>query len=388
MRLTLPSRHHSANWAATALFVLFLAHLVQLAFTACFYNWDMLAYAGAALALEGGADSDIHAAIYQAFQHQTPAWAWRELTEGNYAERMFHHPPEFIAQLGFYYVKPLYVALLAILHRLGIPWVAAMQALSAAFTMLACLVLARWLARSFSWPQAVWLTLTLAYVSRLMDLARGGSPDALSTGLTLLGLYALIAAQRPALGQAILAIAIAARPNNIILFVLCSAYLIWHNRHTTQRWPVYAAWLTAGLGLYVLIGQWGYGWWTLFYHTFIQLIPQPAQFSQPFTLAQYLDTLTSAFSQLWIRGLATPTALGFFALLALLLSWKSPSQRGWLAVMAGTVLISLLLFPAVANWDRFFVPIYLWIAIALATECQANATVPKAHHSRILYRNR
>jgi len=342
----------------STIFVALCLWIGYLAFYHCFYNWDMLPYT--ALALQWNGVTEIHSATYHVMQAQVPPNALIQLTTGSYPQQMAQNSADFISQLTFYVVKPLYIALLAGLYALGLPMISAMMTLSAFSVMAACAVVMRWLSLFVPLSQAASLTVLLAYATRLVDLARGGSPDGLSVLIVLLGLYWILERKSAVQGLLLLALAISVRPNNVIFFTLVGAFLMFQ-----QPSIALSATFVAGIILYMLISQLGESWWLLFYHTFIEQVDNLSQFSQPFSWSLYYQVLADSGQALLVRGLSANTMLWVFAFGAGLLYARVAQVRPWLGLMALNVLAIMLLFPAVLHWDRFLVPFYLWIAIAL-----------------------
>lgn len=351
---------------ALAVFAVFLIWIAYLAFFQCFYNWDMLAYA--AVAMEWSGTPDVHDATYQAFQSQVPESEMQKLTASGYSERMAEDPEAFLSQLAFYSVKPGYVGLLAGLHRLGVPIVTAIQAVSALSVMLASALVLVWLRRFLSPIAAVVLTVALAYASRLVDLARVGTPDALSVLVVLTALFLILERQLRVGGALMLLLAVSVRTNNVIFFVLAIGYLALRSSAPLRNRLV--AVLGGGVALYALISASGHNWWTLFHHTFIQPIFDVGQFRTPFSWSLYGRVLASAGRELLVRDIMISSVLWFFVVLAVLLLLHRPSLGPWLGLVAINLAALFVLFPLIGNWDRFLVPFYLWIAVALIGSIQ------------------
>lgn len=355
---------HRSTWnvlPAWGVFAIFLAWIGYLAFSQCFYNWDMLAYGAAVLTWSG--EPDVHAATYAAFRAQVPEAAMTGLVAGDYPAHLATHGEDFLSQLGFYTVKPLYVALLTGLYLLGVPLVATMMMVSAVAVMLAAGLVLTWLRRYLPLGQAVIATVLLGYATRLVDLARGGSPDALSVLLVLLGLFLLLEVRWRLTALMVLLLAITTRGNNAVFFVLVAGYLAWQETGAS-RWRILAL-LAGGVALHGLINAGGHGWWLLFHHTFIHPVNNLHHFDQPFSWASYGVVQWHALQALTIRGMAMSTVLWPFAFLGAALFFRRPASRPWLWLALLNLLALLALFPAVGHWDRFLVPFYVWVGIAL-----------------------
>lgn len=346
---------------AWALFAAFLVWVAVLAFAHCFYNWDMVAYA--ALAMDWSGTADPHGAVYRAFEAEVPESVMRELIADGYPRQVAESSEAFASQLPFYVVKPLYIAVLAGLHRLGVPIVAAIQAVSALGVMLTCTLMLSWLRRHLSLGAAVLLTVALAYASRLVDLARVGTPDALSVLVVLLALFLICERRLSVAGSLLLLLAIAVRTNNVVFFVLATGFLALREAPPVRRRLL--AVLGGGLVLWAVIGAFGRSWWTLFHHTLVQPLVFVDQFDGPFSWALYGRVLARAGGELLVRDIAASSVLWFFLALAVAVYHLRPALRPWLGLAAANLAALFLLFPLIANWDRFLVPYYLWIAIAL-----------------------
>lgn len=362
---------------AWALFAALLVWIAVLAFAHCFYNWDMVAYA--ALAMDWSGAADPHAAVYRAFEAEVPDSVMRELIADGYPRQVAESSEAFASQLPFYVVKPLYVVVLAGLHRLGVPVVAAIQAVSALCVMLTCTLILVWLRRSIPLGAAVLMTVALAYASRLVDLARVGTPDALSVLLVLLALFLICERRLPVAGSLLLLLAIAVRTNNVVFFVLATVFLAVGEAPPVRRRLL--AVLGGGLVLWAVIGAFGRSWWTLFHHTLVQPLVDVDKFDGAFSWSLYGRVLARAGGELLVRDIAASSVVWIFLALAVALFQLRPALRPWLGLAAANLAALFLLFPLVANWDRFLVPFYLWIAAALVGAIAARRTPTGQEHS-------
>lgn len=85
------------------------------------YNWDILPYVASVYSLESTDTNSIHKNTYEIVKSTLPEQAYLLLVSNNkYREEMHQCSKCFYQQLPFYKIRPLYVALIYILYKLGI----------------------------------------------------------------------------------------------------------------------------------------------------------------------------------------------------------------------------------------------------------------------------
>jgi hypothetical protein len=129
--------------------------------------------------------------------------------------------------------------------------------------------------------------------SPVLEVGRLPTPDAMSACIAFGGLYALLFADRPLIGTALLLLSIVARPNNVILCVVLAAWWWW--AHPSRgSWALLAAALGAAVSLAVVFITGGYSWGVYFTHTYLRRLTDAAAIHSDVTISNDLATLWPA----------------------------------------------------------------------------------------------
>lgn len=335
------------------------------------YHWDVLGYAGVVLSYESRDPAVIHGGAYGALREVAPAPAVDALTTGlPYRAEMARNPDAFVEQLSFYRMRVVFSSLVYLLYKAGVNVVQAASAVSAlSYVLLSALGLF-WIRRYLDPLWAVLLSSLVFLSLPFTQLARVQSPDGLTALVVVAAAYALLEMRRRPLAFTLLTAAVFVRHESAILGLMLSASVLALDRAEPLRARLarFAGSSAAILGAYVFVSRFygGYGWRTLFHHTFIEHLVYPASDAAPVGVADYLRVVA--------RDLV-PGALASFAALYLLLlaiavvsHVRSRGRRAledpWVmipCVLLLNLVVRSALFPAV--WDRFFVAHYLIFAI-------------------------
>ena len=296
--------------AAVVLFVLFLGFLVFLAWLNPVYSWDLLPYT--ALATSESSDAvSLHRSAYRTVAREVPREVDERLMLGPpdaaYRRDLAFNPWHFAEQLPFYSVKPLYVLALSTFHSAGMNPVKAARLLSVVSFALLGVVLFLWLRQAAGTLLA---SLAACCVLATPEFLRTGAlvyPDALFSALGLLALYLLFARGRLFPGICLLAVLPFIRPDGLVLVALVVGYLAWKNPGFSLRdaLVILLAELLANRMTGWLAG--GYGYETLFYHSFVHRLTAPAEASVQIHLADYWN----AWKYFFLGTIGTPRPLFF-----------------------------------------------------------------------------
>lgn len=373
--------------------VLMICSAAAILVTACIacarpsWNWDMLPYMAAAARLDGSDPVSAHAQAYAAAQC-IPAEAYQQLIDPNNTYRATLHTDAiaFADQDPFYWVKPLYIALIWAFWKLGIPLAWATLAPS----LVSFLVLGHALTMSlrsvmplhFAWPCSA-LFLALPCVNELAGLS---TPDALSTALIIVGLFLVHGTARPGLGAAVLVLSIAARADNLILvgLVLLTQRLCKPER-PLPAWGIALACASAA-ATYGLVDSLAcaQGWCLRPIHAFLPRSLHPQREPVRSAWEMYRETFQRSgplFRFTWIREFALLVAATFLLALwrGVLTGIAGPARV--LVVITAAMLIRFAFFPVPD--DRSMVVWYAsaWVFTAAVIIAIARARTGIPHHS-------
>ncbi len=333
------------------------------------YDWDVLGYMAAALSWEQTDKKQIHDNVYAFAQMAMPEETYRELTtQGSYRQDMYANHAHFAQQIPFYSIRPLYVACLYLLHKLGINLAQAAAVISALSYFLMAVILLLWITKYIDGVCGVGLPLLLILSPPMLMTARLTTPDALSAAMLVTAIYVL-AEKRWLIGFGLLMLlSIFVRTDNIIYALILFSYLVLFGKHRLAlSLPGFTLFVAAAVLSYLTINlaAGNYGWSTVFHHTLVQFINDPAEHSFTISLPAYLKALRSGLSLL-VGG--SMVIFLFFGLLAYYLSARKKilvqNIYPHLTLILGlSVLLRYALFPAIL--DRFFVAHYMLVAVAL-----------------------
>jgi hypothetical protein len=357
------------------------------------YTWDLVPYAATILAVSVDDPVSLHQATYTLLENRLSEAEFNSLIVGPYASDLYQNASNFASQLDLYFSKPLYVVVLRTLYLAGVNPVDAVMLTSLLPGLIMCVLLFVWMKTMVNPLQATLLVIVIALCTRLVDLSRVPVPDNLSSLFILLGLYSLLVRKWLPAAVILTCLSVLVRTNNIMFAMLLFSLLCWRSLRYPGQWHQHALYyFAAGLlsspllyGLTSII--YNQQWWLLFYHTLVEPQVNIAAFDSSFSFILYLDVVINAAGQLVAPGALIATALPYFLLvLAVSMSgrWqttvidmvrpKNDFALVHVALLGLPVFLAfLLLFPLVANWDRFFTPFYVLIALSTLTHISSQS---------------
>ena len=336
----------------------------------------MLGYVATVLAMDQSDPQIIHDQTYEHVRGNVPAETYNQFVDGQadpFRAAMAVDAGGFVQLIPYYKIRPLYNLLVYLLHKMGLSIVQATMVVSAAsYAILGTLIFA-WIRHHAGGALGLILALLLALSHPLLEVGRLSTPDALSAALLVAGLYLLIERQRTTAFALLALLSIGIRTDNVVYVGLLLIGLQLRPPSGARIGMARTlAWLAAALGSYLMINHWAghYGWATVFQHTFIEKITNPAGTQ---VSVSFLDYALSVVKQ----GLASmrDSGLLLFTLLAILALLVARTRRGQgiarthadhIVIAAASVVVHFLLFPVL--WDRFFVAQYVLVTIILIAE--------------------
>jgi hypothetical protein len=325
------------------------------------YTWDLLGYVGCAV--NSTDPKIIHDVAFDAIRD---APSDEDIHADNpYRKDVTANPYHFAEQLPFYSIKPVYVALIKVLHQAGMPFQKSAVAISAASNFLLAVLLWQWLAAYLSgWSLAAACTLIMLSPNILV-LSRWPTPDCLATLVAAVAFYLILERKSYFWGSALLLLDVWVRTDALVLAGIVFAVLLITRKLDIMQ---FAALSLLALGSYFTINHFAgnYGWPALFYNSFLGGLTAPGEAVIHFSWSAYIHQ--------WVRGAFLWLISGSFALYLLLgglaISLNRSSMYSFMcaAVLAARAL-SYLLYP---NGDqRYTAVLFVLIPVFLVIEIRS-----------------
>jgi hypothetical protein len=324
----------------------------------------MIPYVAVVISLEQSDKQAVHIMTYEQIRQSVPAQDYVNNTATPYQKEMETNYEYFSQQLPFYQIRPLYTTLIYLVYKTGINIVTAIVIISVLSSIFISIIILRWLLDYLDSFYAYLFSFLIIHSTGVLQIARLLTPDALSAAILILSIYVLTRRQVYFTGL-LLVLAIFARTDNIILVVLALSYLRFFSLNEYRlNWAGYISFLFLSVLSYLSINYFAnnYGWATIFHHTLIGLINNPADYHPTVTLSDYLQILKQngfeAF--LWVNPFLVFLLCAFITII----KGDKKIYSHLTILMILSVVIHFLLFPA-PFWQRFFIAHYSIIIIAM-----------------------
>jgi hypothetical protein len=282
------------------------------------YNWDMVAYTGAALENRYPDAAGLHAETWRQIDAVVPENQQAVLkTADAYRQAQWEGPENFQSQLGMYRVKAGYIALLRAVEPIAGLVQGAMLlgvATSVAFGLMVLWIM--WRERALAAGLALAPALLIAGYARMTSSV---APDMLIALVSTAALYALYRG-KDGLGCVLLIAATLVRPDAVIFnFALLIAAILFG-----MRWALAALAFIGSFAIATVMSELGGhpGWWAHFWFSTVETQASMAGFHPDFSLGAFIKgyargLLSSVHGTNWLPMLALMTlAWALFARIA------------------------------------------------------------------------
>jgi hypothetical protein len=357
------------------------------------YAWDMMAYMAVALHDLGMPLDQTHDAVYGYLERTLPVGKWdvlvgrpspaaieesmasptTALADLEFRQEVARDSASFLAQLPFFSVKPLYPALLAVLHATGLDLIPSGMIISALCYIGVGLVFYFWFSEWMPAYVALGLMALLVINPYLVLMARNIGPDMLSDFALLFAVF-LIMHERPLAGVALLLIAITARPENILYAGVFICYLAVVRLLSPLK--VLACLAATALLYLVLVRTSGnYGWTSLLYYTFVTKSATPGTTTPVLGTFAIINMYLGRFDRILLgQGELPIFALIGFGALCLKSGLNSRYQdllRDRYAHLLGLCAVLTVVRMAVLPVEAFraLLPCYMLLTVVLIQTC-------------------
>jgi len=209
-------------------YFIFILVLALLAYSKRYYNWDMLGYIGCIISIEESNIDSIHSKVYQLAKKDLPAKEYEALIDSNndYRSRAFQDATYFYGQLNLYRIKPLYVLLIYLFYKIGVPLVTATILPSVLSFVAIGLILFYWMTGYVKKWLACILSALIMLSPPLWEIVLSSTPDAFGDLIVLSAFYLILEKNKILAGLIFLLISIWIRIDFILLVMMT---IIWLN---------------------------------------------------------------------------------------------------------------------------------------------------------------
>jgi hypothetical protein len=306
------------------------------------YDIDVLAYAGNVALFDTTDLSIVHKIVYSGSLTPHLRGTDAEDQQARVLRRRAADSYYSAAYLPYFSVKPLYVLALEVAHLLGASVIDSSRVVSAFFYF--CISVIAWLyTRSL-------LSAAVLIIPEVMILGQANEPDAMSVFLLILGLW-LLFIKACDLGILPMIVSVWVRPDNLIACAVTLGFL-YLSRKISARMAL-SLLAIAGASA-VLITHYGYGWRSLYFHTFLGGDPMS---SPHFGGADYVRAVSTGLKALVHSSVPT------FSLLWLLCF--SFLKNGARQILGVSLLFSALRFVIYPSYEtRYYGLLFLTIALS------------------------
>lgn len=314
-----------------------------------YYNWDIFPYI--ALTLGNG---DQHQRAFQEAATQMPPHDFQALTARQ--PLLFSDASAFQSILPYYKTKPGYRFITRTLFLAGVNATIATYLPSLISYFVLVIIVGIWLMYWLPHRYALVVTLGVAMLPFLSMTARYSSPDMLCAAYTLTGLY-LLSVHRSAWGLAMFALAIASRPDAMLL-VVPLMYCAYHDGIISKR----LTWISSVAAVTTM--AWALGNLELIPEYMFTLKPWSAGFTVAGFFSSYFFNLLHGFPS--VINSSIPVHLLIFAIAWIYQVQQHNPNRFWLNCQWAAVfsiLMRYILHPIME--DRFVISAYLIILLGL-----------------------
>ncbi len=225
------------NLILVILFISFTTFISIYSIIKADYNWDIIGYIGSVYSLENSDTNSVHQKTYESIKNALTEDNFKRLTTNNkYREDLTICAKCFYQTLPFYKIKPLYILLIYLFHKLNINIVLSPLLISAIFYFLSCIIIYVWLTKIFN--NIIFIFFIAGFFNimpYLLNSASNSTPDSLSGFIVLLALYFLVLKRSLYLFLSLMIISIFTRPDNILFFAILTGILLFNKEFGQKK---------------------------------------------------------------------------------------------------------------------------------------------------------
>jgi len=345
------------------------------------HDWDMIGYMAVITSWQTPNPVAMHRRVYQELRRTITPATYEALTTGPFRDDIAANPFHLAEQVPFYSIKPLYVDMVWLGHRLGLRLDRSMRLVSVLSVLALGILCFQWMRIYVTDLQSAIISACLFMTAPLHRLARFHEPDALNAIVLVASLYFLFEKKKHFPGLLLLCLSALIRPDSAILALLVLAYLAtWAPTSLAIR-KLDALVLAGTIGASVLaIGRFSgnYGWKMLFVNTFISPVPNPGEVTPVVTRSDYWAALRGGSIQL-LSGDGLVLSVFFIALILLVgATTLEPPLQDMIILLVVAIACHIAIYPNIE--PRYYAFALVPTAVAYAA-CMAHRKKPDAEVS-------
>lgn len=330
------------------------------------WNFDLVGYAAVVSSMDTSEPAEIQRRTYESMREGVPRNDYNKLAGSSpYRKALAKRPETLMTQLRLYRNKPLYLAAVASMHKLGVNLARATFYVSLLAYVLLALIIRWWLARKVPGPWASAFCICLMLSHPIFLAARMAAPDMLAALVIVPAMLCLLE-RKWSWGLGLLVLSITVRPDAVLLAgLVCGGLFLSPPKGLSRRTIV-------GFGSAALVAYFTIHYFTEPYpyrvflkHSLTTRLYEPSRMHEAITWSEYVEGLRKS---IFVHGYTLyPSPLWLFGMLAGVAIYVARRLRDTttailVAACCGYVVLHILLFP-VRN-DRYFTAHYIFVALA------------------------
>lgn len=332
------------------------------------YNWDMLPYiAVSQLYLMKNVD-EIHNIAYKDVKKNIPRERFDRLTEigrkGTYRNDLYKNPTDFYRQLPFYSVKPLYPALIEILHELGFSLTRASIFISKISMIFVSVVSFLWMLAYMNRLNSIIAIVLIFSTPGVLNFAGYSTPDPLFALIFIATIYVTLIRDRSRYVCVFWPLLVLCRPDAILFIIPHFLYLIMGKKEIVFYTFIAVLIVLQYIVQTALSGN--YGWHVLFYHSFVKPLLDPTEANTNLNISQYIHIyMRQFFTSDTFTMLLRIALTGIISIVYMIYIDKK-------SILSHTMIIVIVF--SIAHWlafpgekHRLLFPAYLVFSIGIVT---------------------
>ncbi|MDD5769718.1 MAG: hypothetical protein PHE25_02020 [Candidatus Gracilibacteria bacterium] len=339
-------------------------------------DWDIVSYIGNVKYIENKNIEIIHKETYNELREYLDQKRYDIIKQANqYRKDIFKDKEAFYDIMPFYNIKFIYIYSIYFLSKTGLSIINSILAISIFSYLIFSSILFFVFKKEIEKQTLLFFPLyLLTFSSPIIIAARSTTPDMFGAMLLFLGVFLVLKKQLIG-GIAILIFSLGVRTDNIIFIGVLLFYLkaFGYNEYKINFKTFFIGSILT-IGFYKGINSYfdNFGYWKLYYNSFIKAIPYPSSFEAIITLREYLSIFKEKIALL--LGLRDNKPITFFpfyiilAMITFILAMKNKVKLnniyvGLLLISTFTLIFKFAIFPNIQ--ERYFISYFIIIFISL-----------------------